>query len=58
VVKYISDEIMVMNEGRIVEVADSDEIYRNPQQPYTRKLLSSIPKGWQPAPASEVVASS
>ena len=58
VVKYISDEIMVMNEGRIVEMADSDEIYRNPQQPYTRKLLSSIPKGWQPARAAEVVSSS
>jgi peptide/nickel transport system ATP-binding protein len=45
VVKYISDEIMVMNEGRIVEVADSDEIYRAPREEYTRKLLSSIPKG-------------
>jgi peptide/nickel transport system ATP-binding protein len=47
VVKYISDMIMVMNEGEIVEIADSDEIYLNPQQEYTRKLLSSIPKGWQ-----------
>ncbi|HVO90323.1 MAG TPA: ABC transporter ATP-binding protein [Casimicrobiaceae bacterium] len=46
VVKYISDEIMVMNEGRIVEIANSDEIYRHPKQPYTRKLLASIPKGW------------
>jgi len=47
VVKYISDRVMVMNEGEIVEIADSDEIYLNPQQEYTRKLLSSIPKGWQ-----------
>jgi peptide/nickel transport system ATP-binding protein len=46
VVKYISDEVMVMNQGRIIEIADSDEIYRHPQQPYTQKLLSSIPKGW------------
>jgi peptide/nickel transport system ATP-binding protein len=45
VVKYISDQVMVMSEGVIVEMADSDEIYRNPQQEYTRKLLSSIPKG-------------
>jgi peptide/nickel transport system ATP-binding protein len=45
VVKYISDQVMVMNEGAIVEIADSDEIYLNPKQEYTRKLLSSIPKG-------------
>ncbi len=46
VVKYISDEIMVMNQGAIVEIANSDDIYRNPKQPYTQKLLSAIPKGW------------
>ncbi|QJR11660.1 Glutathione import ATP-binding protein GsiA [Usitatibacter rugosus] len=45
VVKYISDQVMVMNEGAVVEIADSDQIYLNPQQDYTRKLLSSIPKG-------------
>jgi peptide/nickel transport system ATP-binding protein len=49
VVKYISDRVMVMNEGSLVEVADSDEIYRNPQQEYTRRLLASIPKGLQRA---------
>ncbi|HUP97801.1 MAG TPA: ABC transporter ATP-binding protein [Usitatibacter sp.] len=49
VVKYISDEIMVMSEGQVVEMADSDEIYRAPQQEYTRKLLSSIPKGLEKA---------
>jgi peptide/nickel transport system ATP-binding protein len=47
VVKYISDQVMVMNEGEIVEIANSDEIYRNPRQPYTQRLLASIPKGWQ-----------
>jgi len=47
VVKYISDEIMVMNQGRIVEIANSDDIYLNPRQAYTKKLLSAIPKGWQ-----------
>jgi peptide/nickel transport system ATP-binding protein len=46
VVKYISDEIMVMNQGAIVEIANSDDIYRHPKQAYTQKLLSSIPKGW------------
>ena len=47
VVKYISDRVMVMNAGEIVEMADSDEIYRHPREEYTRKLLSSIPKGWE-----------
>ncbi len=47
VVKYISDKVMVMNEGVIVEMADSDEIYRHPREEYTRKLLSSIPKGYE-----------
>jgi peptide/nickel transport system ATP-binding protein len=46
VVKYISDQVMVMNQGEIVEIAGSDEIYRHPKQPYTQKLLSAIPKGW------------
>jgi len=46
VVKYMSDEVMVMNQGEIVEIADSDDIYRNPRQTYTQKLLSAIPKGW------------
>jgi peptide/nickel transport system ATP-binding protein len=46
VVKYISDQVMVMSEGDVIEVANSDDIYLNPQQEYTRKLLGSIPKGW------------
>jgi peptide/nickel transport system ATP-binding protein len=49
VVKYISDQVMVMNDGAIVEMADSDEIYLNPKQEYTRKLLSSIPRGLEKA---------
>jgi peptide/nickel transport system ATP-binding protein len=49
VVKYISDQVMVMCDGEIVEIADSDEIYRDPKQDYTRKLLSSIPKGLEKA---------
>ena len=49
VVKYISDQVMVMSGGEIVEIADSDEIYLNPKQEYTRKLLASIPKGIEKA---------
>ena len=45
VVKYISDQVMVMNQGELVEMADSDEIYRAPKAPYTQKLLSAIPRG-------------
>ncbi len=56
VVKYISDEIMVMSEGRIVEIANSDEIYRHPREDYTRRLLESIPKGWRGAEARAATA--
>src|SRR5438477_12504988 len=45
VVKYISDEVMVMSEGEIVEIANSDDIYRNPHEAYTRRIMASIPKG-------------
>lgn len=45
VVKYISDQIMVMNHGDIVEIANSDELYQSPQHDYTKRLLSSIPQG-------------
>jgi peptide/nickel transport system ATP-binding protein len=43
VVKYISDEVLVMHHGEMVEYGNSDELYRNPQHAYTRKLLSAIP---------------
>ena len=42
-VKYISDRIGVMYFGKIVELADSDELYKNPVHPYTKSLLSAIP---------------
>ena len=54
VVKYISDRVMVMNQGEIVEIANSDDIYRNPREAYTQRLLASIPKGWQGAHARAV----
>jgi peptide/nickel transport system ATP-binding protein len=46
VVKFMSDRIMVMNEGAIVELNTAESIYSNPQQPYTQKLIKAIPKGF------------
>lgn len=43
VVKYMADQVMVMHDGEIVEVGNSDDIYLAPQHPYTRQLLSAIP---------------
>ena len=43
VVKYFSDRIGVMYFGKLVELADSDELFRNPLHPYTKSLLSAIP---------------
>jgi peptide/nickel transport system ATP-binding protein len=45
VVRYMADQVLVMNQGRAVEMADAQTIYRNPRNPYTRKLLESIPRG-------------
>ncbi|MFE1627502.1 ABC transporter ATP-binding protein [Brevibacillus reuszeri] len=44
VVRYISDRIAVMYLGRVVEMGTYEEIYHNPQHPYTRALLSAVPK--------------
>ena len=44
VVKYMSDRLMVMQNGKIVEFGDSDSIYANPQFEYTKTLINSIPK--------------
>lgn len=41
VVKYISDQVMVMNHGEVVEIANSDELYAHPQHDYTKRLLQA-----------------
>ncbi len=50
VVKYMADEILVMNEGEIVERGGAEEIYARPQHPYTQQLLGAIPRGLVAAP--------
>jgi len=45
VVKYMSDQLVVMNNGRIEEINDADVIYKNPKTPYTKSLINAIPKG-------------
>ena len=44
VIKHISDRVMVMNKGEIVETGDPDDIYFHPKNEYTKKLIDSIPK--------------
>ncbi|TVP80517.1 MAG: ABC transporter ATP-binding protein [Puniceicoccaceae bacterium] len=44
VVEHISDQVLVMTEGKIVEQASAEAIYANPQHPYTVKLLQAVPQ--------------
>ena len=43
VVKFMSDQVLVMNKGKIEEIDDADEIYANPKTEYTKKLIAAIP---------------
>ena len=45
VAKYMSDRILVMSKGQIVESGTPEQLYKNPQQEYTRTLINAIPKG-------------
>lgn len=44
VVKYMSDQLLVMQHGRQMELADADEVYSNPKTNYTKELIDAIPK--------------
>jgi peptide/nickel transport system ATP-binding protein len=52
VVRFISDEVLVMKDGQVVEQASAAQILAAPQQDYTRRLLGAVPRGWQPGPAA------
>ena len=43
VVKYMSDQVMVMKDGAIVEINDADALYADPKNSYTKQLLTSMP---------------
>ncbi len=45
VVKYMSDRMVVMQQGKIEEMGDADQIYETPKTPYTKKLIDAIPEG-------------
>ncbi|RQP24438.1 ABC transporter ATP-binding protein [Piscinibacter terrae] len=49
VVRFMSDEILVMKDGEVVEQATMEEVMERPQQEYTRRLMGAIPRGFQPA---------
>jgi peptide/nickel transport system ATP-binding protein len=45
VVKYMADQLLVMNKGEIEEIGDADAIYKNPKSAYTQELINAIPQG-------------
>ncbi len=55
VVQHICDRVVVMYVGKLVEVADTDELYFNPKHPYTEALLSAVPKADPDAPSRRIV---
>ncbi|MCK6425539.1 MAG: dipeptide ABC transporter ATP-binding protein [Burkholderiaceae bacterium] len=51
VVRFISDEVLVMKDGRVVERAGAAELLAAPREDYTRRLLAAVPRGWTGAAA-------
>jgi len=51
VVRFISDEVLVMKDGIVVEQADTEQILAAPRQEYTKRLLAAIPRGYSATPA-------
>ncbi|MCP5285008.1 MAG: ABC transporter ATP-binding protein [Burkholderiaceae bacterium] len=52
VVRFISDEVLVMKDGRVVEQASAEQILAAPREDYTKRLLAAIPRGYQAAGAA------
>ena len=55
VVRHMCDRIAVMHDGRIVELADNEQLYSSPRDPYTRELLAAVP-GARRVPARTITA--
>ena len=55
VIEYVASRTAVMYVGRIVELGDTDEVFRNPLHPYTEALLSAVPKGDPDAARDRIV---
>ena len=51
VVRFISDEVLVMKDGQVVEQASAEQILAAPREDYTKRLLAAIPRGYQRATA-------
>ncbi len=49
VVRFMADEVLVMKDGAVVEQASVEQIIDHPQQEYTRRLMSAVPRGYHPA---------
>ncbi|MBT9493575.1 MAG: ABC transporter ATP-binding protein [Paucibacter sp.] len=56
VVKFISDEVLVMQNGDVVEQSETQALLANPKQEYTRKLLGAVPRGYQGAAQLHAIA--
>ena len=46
VIKYMADQLAVLNKGSIEEIGEADSIYKQPYTAYTQKLIDAIPKGF------------
>ncbi len=48
VVRHVAERVLVMRHGEVVEEGRVEEVFRNPQHPYTRRLLEAVPRIGQP----------